>query len=149
MRAYNLKKIAALANKDVCHQNFGLQRLRGNKKRCVGQIVLKPWHVNLAHTIHGGILYSAIDTVMGLAAVAHLAGSETILAMDVKINYIRPAFLKMKRLQCSAELVSRTGRFAVVEGVVSFPKREILAKAMGTYAILRRSPTEKASWQCY
>ena len=31
----------------------------------VGEIVLKPWHMNILGIVHGGVLYSLADTVGG------------------------------------------------------------------------------------
>ena len=35
----------------------------------VGEIVLKPWHMNILGIVHGGVLYSLADTVGGTAAM--------------------------------------------------------------------------------
>lgn len=132
------KKIIELCNDDPCHQQMGIRALEISKERGVCRLELKAWHLNLENVIHGGILFSVMDSTMGFCIYPHLEKDERILAIDLKINYLKPARREMKTVRCEAKLVARTRRLAVSEGELLSPDGGILCKALGTFAILKK-----------
>lgn len=132
------QKYFKICNEDLCHKTLGLKARRISKKDGVCELLLKPWHMNFEKCAHGGILFSLMDTTMGFCVYPHLTEHERILAVDLKINYLKPAVLAMKRITCRGVLVARTRRLAVSEGEILSPKGEILCKALGTFAIIQR-----------
>lgn len=132
------KKYLAICNDDLCHKVVGLKASHISHKKGICEIKLKPWHLNFEKCVHGGILYFLIDVTMGFCVYPHLVPPEMILAVDVKISYLKPAMLRMKKITGVAKLVSRTRRLAVAEGEILSPSGEILCKALGTYAILKK-----------
>jgi acyl-CoA thioesterase len=129
--------VIRLFNADLCQKQLGIRATGVNKERATAVMELKEWHMNFEKTIHGGMLFSLLDSIMGMAVFPHLNKDERILAIDLKINYLLAATLKMKQLSCEANLVSRTRRLAVAEGEIYDPKGRILTKALGTFAIMK------------
>ena len=130
-------EMVRLFNEDLCQQHLGIVANSVDLKESTGEIRLQPWHMNFEKTVHGGILFSVLDSLMGLAVFPHLKDPERILAIDLKINYVRAATLDMEVLQGKASTVSRTRRLAVAEGEILAPDGTILCKALGTFAILK------------
>ena len=52
----------------------------------VGEIVLKPWHMNILGIVHGGVLYSLADTVGGTAAMT--GRDYAVPTVDGTIHYL-------------------------------------------------------------
>ena len=125
-------------NEDPCHKKLGVVGDRVGKKEAVCHLDIEPWHLNIEKVIHGGILSLLMDTTLGFSVYPHLEVDERILAIDLKINFIKAATLETEKLLCRAQLVSRTRRLAVSEGELLSPTGEILCKAIGTFAILKK-----------
>ena len=53
----------------------------------VGEIVLKPWHMNILGIVHGGVLYSLADTVGGTAAMT--GRDYAVPTVDGTIHYLK------------------------------------------------------------
>ena len=132
------KKYLSICNDDLCHQTVGLKAVHIGKEKGICELELKSWHMNFENCCHGGILSFLLDTAMGFCVYPHLELSENILAIDLNISYLKAATMEMKKLKCVANLVSRTRRLAVSEGEIVSPKGEILCKALGTFAILKK-----------
>lgn len=53
----------------------------------VGEVVLKPWHMNILGIVHGGVLYSLADTVGGTAAMT--GRDYAVPTVDGTIHYLK------------------------------------------------------------
>ncbi len=137
--SWSTEQVIATFNKDVCQNHLGIEAISIDKEKAYGAMQLKDWHMNFEGTVHGGMLFSLLDSVMGMAVFPHLKANESILAIDLKINYLQAGMLEMKKIACEANLVSRTRRLAVAEGEILSPDAVILSKALGTYAIFQHS----------
>lgn len=131
-------QMVQLFNEDRCQQHLGIKADSVTLEEARGSIHLEPWHMNFEETVHGGILFSVLDSLMGLAVFPHLKEDERVLAIDLKINYLRAATLDMKELRGITKLVSRTRRLAVAEGEILAPDATIISKALGTFAVLKQ-----------
>lgn len=137
MARFTNQELIAKFNRDVCQVHMGIRAEYLDDEKCRMILQLKDWHINFEGYIHGGILFSALDSAMGMAIYPHLADDERILAIDVKINYLKGATLEMKELQAHTNMVSRTRRLAVAEGEIFAPGGALLSKALGTFAVLK------------
>ncbi len=133
------EEVLGMFNEDLCQKHLGIEATTVNKEEARGRMHLKEWHMNFEKTVHGGMLFSMLDSLMGMAVFPHLNEDERILAIDLKINYLLAATLEMKVLECKANLVSRTRRLAVAEGEIYDPEGRIISKALGTFAIFKSS----------
>lgn len=131
------EEVIRLFNEDACQKHLDIKAVSANKKEAVGIMRLREWHMNFEKTVHGGMLFSLLDSMMGMSVFPHLNKDERILAIDLKINYLLAATRNMKELVCHANLVSRTRRLAVAEGEILSPDKKILCKALGTFAIMK------------
>jgi acyl-CoA thioesterase len=97
---------------------------------------LRQDHLNPYGVVHGGVVYSLIDTAMGAAVVSRLAPGERCATLEVKLNYLAPA--TEGRLTADARVVERGGRIAVLEARVVRADGRVVAIATGTYYIQGR-----------
>lgn len=127
-----------ICNEDLCHKTIGLRATHISIKKACLELPFQPWHMNFEKCCHGGILSLLLDTAMGFCVYPHLIEPECILAIDLKISYLKAATLEMGSIIAESNLVSRTRRLAVSEGEVLSPAGDILCKGLGTYAILKK-----------
>ncbi len=137
MARFTNEELIKKFNQDLCQVHMGISAQFLDDKECRMILQLKDWHVNFEGCVHGGILFSAVDSAMGMVIYPHLKDDEHILAIDIKINYIKGATLEMEELSAHTNMVSRTRRLAVAEGEIFAPDGALLSKALGTFAILQ------------
>lgn len=95
--------------------------------------------LNVYGTVHGGAISTLADVSMGYALFGHLREDERLVTLEMKINYI--AAVSAGVLTAEAKLVNRTRNLAVLESRVECGGR-LVAKAMGTFYISKKSPRE-------
>jgi len=83
------------------------------------------------HKLHGGALFSLIDTAMGQASHSLGDGGPSSVTLECKINYIRP--VSEGSVLCHAKVLHAGRRTQVVEAEV-LQGDKLVAKAQGTFA---------------
>ena len=96
-------------------------------------LMLTPHHMSRANRVHGGVLFTLLDTALGGAVVNTLPPGEGCATLEMKINYFRP--IQHGRIEAEGRLVNRSRRTAYAEGEVRNEEGKILAKASGTFFI--------------
>ena len=96
-------------------------------------LTLTPQHMSLANRVHGGVLFTLLDTALGGAVVNALPDGKGCATLEIKINYFRP--IQHGRLTAEGRLVNRSRHTAYAEGEVLNEEGKILAKASGTFFI--------------
>ncbi|MFV9681982.1 PaaI family thioesterase [Pseudomonas sp. NY15367] len=86
---------------------------------------------NLHGKLHGGALFSLIDTAMGQASHSLGDGGPSSVTLECKINYIRP--VSEGSVLCHAKVLHAGRRTQVVEAEV-LQGDKLVAKAQGTFA---------------
>lgn len=86
---------------------------------------------NLHGKLHGGALFSLIDTAMGQASHSLSNGEASTVTLECKINYIRP--VSEGSVLCHAKVLHAGRRTQVVEAEV-LQGDKLVAKAQGTFA---------------
>ena len=80
----------------------------------VGEIVLKPWHMNILGIVHGGVLYSLADTVGGTAAMT--GRDYAVPTVDGTIHYLKAGKNTSKIIARAQEIQGRLKVVAEFEG---------------------------------
>jgi acyl-CoA thioesterase len=84
--------------------------------------------------LHGGVIYSMVDTGMGGALFTRLNEDELCATVEIKISYFR--FIISGTLTCKTRVVHKTRSLGYLESEVYRGKR-LLAKASGTFIIFQ------------
>lgn len=113
-------------------------KVEGGKSHC--RIEIKPDLLNPHGVVHGGVIYSMVDTGMGGALYTELDPDELCATVEIKINYFRAT--ASGTLDCETTLVHRGKRIAVLESEVT-QQDQLIAKALGTYSIFPQKTTPK------
>lgn len=101
----------------------------------VGEIVLKPWHMNILGIVHGGVLYSLADTVGGTAAMT--GRDYSVPTVDGTIHYLK-AGKNTSKIIARAQEIQNGYAFSVCECKIYDDKETLLASATMTYYHLRK-----------
>lgn len=92
-------------------------------------------HHNPMGSVHGGILADLADAAMGYAVISTLSADEGFTTIELKINYLRPAFEGL--LRCHARVDSRGKTIAYAIADIVNDEGKSVAKAVSTNFIVR------------
>ncbi|MBB5016900.1 uncharacterized protein (TIGR00369 family) [Chitinivorax tropicus] len=94
-------------------KTIGLQYVQGERGRATMKIDYRPDLIGNPKTgvVHGGVITSLIDTTSGLAVFSHLAESEAIATLDLRIDYLQSA-VPGQTIYCTAECYRMTKNVA-------------------------------------
>ena len=87
--------------------------------------------------LHGGVVFSLVDTCMGRALYTRMQTGESCATIEIKLNFIRP--VTGGRLVCETHVLHRGRTTAVLDSNV-LCEGKLVAKAQGTYALFALPP---------
>ena len=93
-------------------------------------------HMNLLSTIHGGVLASLLDTVMGCALMTMLEAGEQHTIIDLHTKFIRPVTLGSGPLKICGAVDHRGRRQCTMSGKIITPDKKLCATGISTAMIL-------------
>lgn len=93
------------------------------------ELSVGPEHKNVWDTVHGGALASLIDSACGLASVGLLSETETVVTLQLQVNYLAP--VKAGRLTAYGKVVHR-GRTTITTEAEVFDESGTLVAKGGT-----------------
>lgn len=111
---------------------FKLRLGRRGSGDCSATLDVRPELLNPNGVVHGGVLFSIADTVMGAALHTTLAPGEYCATVEIKIHFLLP--VTKGKIRCRTRVVHRGGRIAVLESHLSVGRQQV-AQALGTFAI--------------
>ncbi|SDT03880.1 acyl-CoA thioesterase [Halopseudomonas xinjiangensis] len=112
-------------------QMLGLEFDSLDRGLCVLKLAIREEHFNSTQRVHGGVIFSLLDSAMGAAAFSVLEAHETTATVECKINYTRA--VTGGELQCTGKVVHAGTRTVVVDGEV-WQDGALVAKSLGTFA---------------
>jgi uncharacterized protein (TIGR00369 family) len=101
---------------------------------CESYLEIKDNLLNKHKAVHGGVIYSMADISMGVAVYSTLKKGEETATIEIKINYLKPAFTK--NLQCFAKVIQKGKNIAVLEAEIKSAEA-LIAKTQGTFSIFK------------
>ena len=114
--------------------HLGMNLVMARKGLAQVQMAVTASHMNVFGAVHGGAVFSLVDTAMGAALVGFLEEKETMATVEAKINYIRPVV--SGSITAEAAVLHRGQHTAVLEASVTTSDGVVVAHALGTYLIL-------------
>jgi len=100
---------------------------------------ITPRHLNAGGVLHGGAQYTLADTSMALAVLAGLDDGLDCATLEIKMTYFKA--VSEGAITCETRVISKGNRVAFLESDVR-SGGELIAKASGSFYILRRKPRE-------
>ena len=106
--------------------------LQDGFSQCVLEVGEK--HLNPHGTLHGGVVYTMMDTGMGAALYTLLSEREGCTTVEIKVTYFKAVL--SGPLTCDTKVIHKGGRIAFLESEVRNGDN-LVAKATGTFAIFK------------
>jgi acyl-CoA thioesterase len=116
---------------------LGMELLEIKKGWAVVRLPVEDKLTNAIGLVHGGAIFSAADSAVGMALVGLTRRNENISTLEMKINYMKPA--KGRQILAEAKIIHRGNQTAVGDVAVRDEGQNIIAKGLGTYAILKKN----------
>jgi uncharacterized protein (TIGR00369 family) len=114
---------------------LGLTLIRNGIGRVTVEFEASERYANPMGTLHGGVLCDIADAAMGVAYRGTLAEGETFTTIELKINFLRPAW--KGKLWAEARIV-RSGQTVSLIGCDTFDQQQrLVARASSTCITLR------------
>jgi uncharacterized protein (TIGR00369 family) len=126
-------KAEAIGSSSAFGRLLGLEILKAEGGEAILSLKMHDGLRNLHGKLHGGALFSLIDTAMGQASHSLGDGSPNSVTLECKVNYIRP--VTDGELICRAWVVHSGRRTQVLEAEVHQGEK-LVAKAQSTFACL-------------
>lgn len=126
-------KVEAIGSSSAFGRLLGLEILKAEGGEAILSLKMHDGLRNLHGKLHGGALFSLIDTAMGQASHSLGDGSPNSVTLECKVNYIRP--VTDGELLCRAWVVHGGRRTQVLEAEVHQGEK-LVAKAQSTFACL-------------
>lgn len=89
-------------------------------------------HLNTNGVVHGGALFTLVDTGMGVALHSAMARHERCATVDARISYLKP--VRSGEVVCASRLLHREGGLAHLASSLTVDGVEI-ATATGVFAV--------------
>ena len=87
--------------------------------------------------VHGGAIFSVADTAVGIALYSLVNKDDFITTIEMKINYLKP--IDASEIIAEAKIIHKGAHTALGEADVRDANGNLVAKALSTYAILKKS----------
>ena len=91
-------------------------------------------HLNLAGTLHGGLIATLADTATGLALRTTLDTGTTSLTSSLSVTFLRPGH--PGEVTAKGRVVKRGTRFGYAEADVEDGEGRLLARAAATFTVM-------------
>ncbi|MEP7303528.1 MAG: PaaI family thioesterase [Caldimonas sp.] len=117
----------------VEHVGLHIERPAGGAGTC--RLKVADRHFNATGVVHGGVLFTLVDTAMGAALYSTLEPAQLCATIEVKINYFKP--VREGTLVCTSVIVSKGKSVANLDASVHVGD-VLVARANGSFAIFAR-----------
>ena len=118
-------------------QHLGMRLTRIEPGLCGSELTAQPWQMQQDKFIHAGVIATLADHTAGGAAMTLVEAGQTILSVEYKINFLRPAL--GDRLRCEARVL-RHGRTLIPTEAevyeIDGTEEKMVAKAIVTLAVV-------------
>jgi acyl-CoA thioesterase len=92
---------------------------------------------NANGVIHGGVIFSAADTAVGLALVGMVDRHDLLTTIEMKINYLKP--FDGGEIFAEAKIIHKGSQTAIGDVDIRDSNGNLVAKAISTYAIIKKA----------
>lgn len=119
---------------------IGISGFRVEKGKAAVDFEPAEFHYNALGAVHGGVIATVIDIVLGSAVQSTLKVGQGFTSLTLELKYHRAATAKSGRLTASAEVVTRGREIVTAEAKLVDANGRLFAKATSTLMILRAPP---------
>jgi uncharacterized protein (TIGR00369 family) len=95
----------------------------------------QPFMMNLAGTVHGGVLATLVDSALTCALVTRLPQGMACVSTDLQMRFFRPARMSAELLTARAEIVHAGTTLGATQGEICDAKGRLIVHATSALAI--------------
>jgi len=112
--------------------NIVLEEISINYAKISMEIETK--HLNPSGIVHGGIIFSLADTVMGIAARTNMSN---VVTVNAQIDFLRPG--KTKKLYATANNLRVGHSFAVYQAEITDEDNKLISTCTATFYFINKT----------
>ncbi|HEY8596158.1 MAG TPA: PaaI family thioesterase [Devosiaceae bacterium] len=118
----------------VC-EVLGMEFVEAGKGEVAMRFAPDEIHFNAIGSVHGGVIATLLDTVMGCAVQTTLPAGRAYTTLEIKVNYIRAVSLRDDHLEATGRVIHSGRTTAVAEGTLKGQGGRVYAHATTTCLI--------------
>jgi uncharacterized protein (TIGR00369 family) len=92
-------------------------------------------HYNPIGTVHGGLVCTLLDSVLGCAVQTTLPAGQGYTSLEIKVSYLRPVMADTGTLTAVGIVTKPGSRAAFAEGTVTDAQGRVMATASSTLLV--------------
>lgn len=101
---------------------------------CVGRCTVSPAHLNPNGVVHGGVIFTIVDTAMASACTGVLESGKTCASIEIHLRFLRP--VTQGEMIVEANILKMGRRVIQLEAGVRNSAGNLLASASGSFAVV-------------
>lgn len=117
---------------------IGVAGLEVEKGRAAIGFEPAEFHYNTLGAVHGGVIATVLDIVLGSAVQTTLKAGEGVTTLTLELKYHRAITASTGLLRAEAKIVTRGREIVTAEATLTDPRARLFASATSTLTILRR-----------
>ena len=115
---------------------FGMETPEGGGGKFSTTMRATPWLTSPAATVYGGVLAYFADCAMAGAFASILDKEQIVASLDLKVQFVRPAWADGKNLRCEARVVHAGRTFAAAQAEIVHENGKTIALATSSATII-------------
>ena len=120
---------------------LGMELLEIKKGWAMVRLPIEDKLTNAIGLVHGGAIFSAADSAVGMALVGMTDRDENISTLEMKINYMKP--VNGSEIIAEAKIIHRGSQTAIGDVEVRDEEQNLVSKGLATYAIFKKGSTAR------
>jgi uncharacterized protein (TIGR00369 family) len=116
-------------------EHIGAKLKTYKKGEAIVILEIQEFHRQHLKYIHGGVISTLLDNTGWYAAASNLDNKQTVVTLEIKINYLKPATGDLLEVKGVVKKQGKKSYFVVIE---LFDGETLVAYATASYAILNK-----------
>ena len=122
-------------------RDLGVELVLAQDGRSRLELEVRPRHLNGWGAVHGGVIMTVLDVAMAVAARTLQPRGEGVVTIEMKTSFMQ-AGPTQGRLVAAGSCAHRSGTMAFCEAEVRGAADQLVARASGTFKLLRQRPED-------
>ncbi len=116
-------------------ETLGFYPLSLEKGKVVFEFEPKEFHYNPIGTVHGGVITTVLDTVMGCSIQSDLPQGLAYTTLELKVNFLKAVTIKSGKLKSTGKIIHIGKTTALVEADLKSESGQVYAHGVSTCMI--------------
>lgn len=135
MLVESMDNIRQIYDSSPFNKFLGIKLEKFEEGSVIYSLKITPSHLNVNQSVHGGVYFSILDSVMG--ATIRTVIKKPIVTVNMSINYFAPV-TNGETMVASGKVIQRGNSIITAEGVIEDSNGKLLGKSIGTFKVIRR-----------